>query len=92
MKAVLTYTITNGDKSEEVARIFDTATATKICDVRNSFNNKVQEVYITNKGVLFVHNIFEKSLEVGDQKQLKKWVGENEPEKYIKYFGEVEEG
>jgi translation elongation factor P/translation initiation factor 5A len=92
LKAVLTYTVTNGDKKEEVTRLFDTAKATKICDVKNSFGYKVQEIYITGKGVLFLHNVNEKSLEISDQKQLKKWIGENEPEKYIKYFGEVEEG
>ena len=32
------------------------------------------------------------TLEVADQKQVKKWIGENEPDKYIKFFGEVEEG
>ena len=92
MKAVLTYTVTNGDKSEEVTRLFDTTKATKVCDIKNSFGYKVQEIYITDKGVLFLYNVNEKSLEISDQKFLKKWIGENEPEKYIKYFGEVEEG
>lgn len=32
------------------------------------------------------------ALEVPSQKEVKKWIGENEPDKYIKYFGEVEEG
>lgn len=31
-------------------------------------------------------------LEIADQKQVKKWIGEHEPDKYIKFFGEVEEG
>ena len=38
--------------------------------------------YTTDKG----------KLEVADQKGIKKWIGENEPDKYIKFFGEVEEG
>lgn len=92
MKAILTYTVKNGKKNEEITRLYDTDKATKICDVKNTFGIKIQEIYLTGKGVLFLHNVNEKSLEISDQKQLKKWIGENEPEKYIKYFGEVEEG
>lgn len=44
------------------------------------------------KGVVFFRNINENTLEVPSQKEVKKWIGENEPDKYIKYFGEVEEG
>lgn len=34
----------------------------------------------------------EATLEVADQKRIKAWIGQNEPDKYIKFFGEVEEG
>ena len=34
-------------KAEEKTRLFDTAKAKKICDVKNTFNYKVQEIYIT---------------------------------------------
>lgn len=64
----------------------------KICDVANTFGHKVQEIYITDKGMVFVHNISSKKLEVADQGKVKKWIGENEPDKYIEFFGEVEEG
>jgi len=79
-------------KAVEQTRLFDTAKAKKICDVKNSFNNKVQEIYITEKGVLFLRNIHKDTLEVVDPKQAKAWIGEHEPDKYIKFFGEVEEG
>ena len=92
MKAILTFTTTINNKLVEQTRIFDTAKAKKICDVRNSFNKKAQEIYITEKGIIFLHNINKDTLEVADQKQAKAWIGENEPDKYIKFFGEVEEG
>ena len=92
MKAILTYTTMIDGKPVEQTRLFDTTKAKKICDVKNSFKNKVQEMYITEKGIIFLRNINKDTLEVADQKQAKKWIGENEPEKYIKFFGEVEEG
>lgn len=58
----------------------------------HAFKYKVQEIYITAKGVIFIRNINENSLEVANQKEIKKWIGEHEPDKYIKFFGEVEEG
>lgn len=92
MKAILTYQTMIDGKAKEITRLFDTDTATKICDVVNVFKYKVQEIYITKKGVVFFRNINENTLEVPNQKEVKKWIGENEPDKYIEYFGEVEEG
>ena len=93
MKAILTYTTMIDGKAVEQTRLFDTTKAKKICDVKNGFNNKVQEIYITDKGVVFLYTTTGSGkLEVADQKQVKKWIGENEPDKYIKFFGEVEEG
>lgn len=93
MKAILTYKTMIGDKEVERTRLFDTTKAKKICDVKNGFNNKVQEIYITNKGVVFLYTTTGKGkLEVADQKSVKEWIGENEPDKYIEFFGEVEEG
>lgn len=92
MKAILTYTTMIGNKAVEETKLFDTATAKKICDVVNAFKYKVQEIYITAKGVIFIRNINENSLEVANQKEIKKRIGEHEPDKYIKFFGEVEEG
>lgn len=93
MKAILTYTTMIDDKAVEQTRLFDTTKAKKICDVKNGFNNKVQEIYITDKGIVFLYTTTDKGkLEVADQKGIKKWIGENEPDKYIKFFGEVEEG
>ena len=76
----------------EQTKLFDTEKAKKICDVKNEFNNKVQEIYITNKGVVFVYTNRNGKIEVVDQKRIKAWIGEKEPDKYIKFFGEVEEG
>lgn len=93
MKAILTYTTMIDGKVAEQTRLFDTTKAKKICDVKNGFNNKVQEIYITDKGIVFLYTIIGKGkLEVADQKQVKKWIGENESDKYIEFFGEVEEG
>ena len=85
MKAILTYTTMIGNKAVEETKLFDTATAKKICDVVNAFKYKVQEIYITAKGVIFIRNINENSLEVANQKEIKKWIGEHEPDKYIKF-------
>jgi len=80
-------------KAVEQTRLFDTTKAKKICDVKNGFNNKVQEIYITDKGTVFLYTTTGSGkLEVADQKSIKEWIGENEPDKYIKFFGEVEEG
>lgn len=92
MKAILTYTTMIDGKAVEKTRLFDTTKAKKICDVKNSFNNKVQEIYITDKGVIFIHHVTDKKITVPDQKDIKRKIGENEPEKYIEFFGEVEEG
>lgn len=93
MKAILTYTTMIDGKQTEKTRLLDTAKAKKICDVKNSFGNKVQEIYITGKGVIFLYTTAGSGkLEIADQKQIKKWIGEHEPDKYIKFFGEVEEG
>ena len=93
MKAILTYTTMIDDKAVEQTRLFDTTKAKKICDVKNGFGNKVQEIYITDKGVVFLYTTTGSGkLEVADQKQVKKWIDQNEPDKYIKFFREVEEG
>lgn len=92
MKAILTYSTIVGGKSVEHIQLFDTAKAEKICDVVNTFGYKVKEIYITRKGTLFLHNINGKNLEVADQEECKQWIGRNAPDKYIKIFGEVEEG
>ena len=93
MKAILTYTTMIDDKAVEQTRLFDTTKAKKICDVKNGFNNKVQEIYITDKGIVFLYTTAGKEkIKVADQKSVKAWIGENEPDKYIEFFGEVEEG
>ena len=93
MKAILTYTTMIDGKAVEKTRLFDTTKAKKICDVKNSFNNKVQEIYITDKGIVFLYYTTGKErLEVADQKGINAWIGENEQDKYIKFFGEVDEG
>lgn len=92
MKAILTYQTMIDGKAVEETRLFDTTKAKRICDVKNAFGYKVQEVYITPKGILFYYNINDKELVVADQKVCKAWIGKNEPDKYIKCFGEVEEG
>ena len=49
-------------------------------------------MYMTGKGVIFQYDVNGKALEVADQRQARKWVGEHEPDRYIEFFGEVEEG
>ena len=92
LRAVLTYKAEIDGRMEEQARMFDTEKARKICDVKNSFGNKVKEMYMTGKGVIFQYDVNGKALEVADQRQARKWVGEHEPDRYIEFFGEVQEG
>lgn len=93
MKAILTYATMEKDKPVKKTRLFDTEKSEKICDVKNSFGKKVQEIHITKKGIIFMHTITgAEKLEVADQEKAKEWIGENEPDKYIRFFGEVEEG
>ncbi len=92
MKAILTYTTMTDGKAAERTGLFDTAKAKKICDVKNSFGNKVQEIYITDKGVVFLCTTAGTGgIEVADQKKIREWIGRHEPDRYIKFFGEVEE-
>lgn len=93
MKAILTYSTMIDGESVEHTQLFDTTKAKKICDVKNSFGNKVQEIYITAKNIVFLYTtIGAGRIEIPNQKEIKAWIGENEPDKYIKFFGEVEEG
>ena len=91
LKAILTYTTMEGGKPVEKTRLFDTTRAKKICDVKNSFKNKVQEIYITKKGIIFIHTITgNEKLEVADQEKIKAWIGKNEPDKYCRGRAEAE--
>lgn len=93
MKAILTYATMTDGKAVEHTKLFDTAKAKKICDVKNSFGNKVQEIYITDNNTIFLYTtVGAGRIEIPDQKEIKKYIGEHEPDKYIKFFGEVEEG
>lgn len=93
MKAILTYSTMIDGKSVERTQLFDTKKAKKICDIKNSFGNKVQEIYITVKNTVFLYTtIGTEKIEIPNQKEIKAWIGENEPDQYIKFFGEVEEG
>ncbi len=93
MKAILTYTIMINGKEVEQTRLFDTEKAKKICDVVNDFGNKVKEIFVTDKGMVFEYKVVgDERLTIPNQKEIKKWIGENEPDKYIEFFGEVEDG
>lgn len=92
MKAILTYTTMTDGKAEEKNEAFRYSEGEKNLRCKNAFNYKVQEIYITEKGVVFFRNMNEDTLEIPNQKEVKKWIGANKPEQYIKFFGKVEEG
>ena len=79
----------DGEEIEQT-RLFDTAESEKICGIKNGFNYEVKEIYITGKGIIFTYDKNTKKIEIPNQKEIKKYIGEYEPDKYIKYFGEVE--
>lgn len=91
MKAVLTVLRKDGDNTTEESLMFDTDKSKKICDVKNQFNYAVQEMYLSPGGIIFVKNTKPESLEMIDQRQARKYIGENYPETYIEFFGEVKE-
>lgn len=92
MKAILTYsTVIDGKKTEQTG-LFDTDNAKKICGIKNGFGWEIEEIYITEKGTIFTYNLNYKKIEIPEQKSIKEWIGANEPDEYIKFFGKVEEG
>ncbi len=91
MKAVLTVMKKNKDKTTEESLLFDTEKSRKICDVKNTFDVIVQELYLSPRGILFTKDKRPEKLKVPDQDTAKKYVGENYPETYMEFFGEVKE-
>lgn len=93
MKAILPVTTQDADgKSNEEMLLFDTEKATKLCDVINAFGFKVQTIYLSPGGILFLQdNNSKESLEVGDQRSLRKYIGEHYPDVYQKHFGKAKE-
>lgn len=91
MKAILTVMQKDKNKIIEESLLFDTEKGRKICDIKNSFNVIVQELYLSLGGILFIKNKRSGKLEVPDQDKAKKYVGENHPETYMKFFEEVRE-
>lgn len=92
LKAVLSVTVRKPDGSSENKRLlFDTEKATEVCDVINVFGYAVQTIFLSPGGWLFLRNNNQNKLEVGDQKTIKDYIGENYPDKYKEIFGEVEE-
>lgn len=89
-------------KQIEQSRLFDTSKAHKVCTVKNSFKYEIETIYLSSNGMLFIQdnetkllrlpNKEEKQTKWYNQDELKKWIGQNEPDSYIKFFGEVEEG
>lgn len=80
----------NGNTNEEML-MFDTETATELCDIINTFGYHVQTVYLTPGGILFAKNNTYGKLEVLDQSGARKYIGEKYPDIYEKYFGQVKE-
>ena len=92
MKAILSVEIKNPDGSRRNKRLlFDTEKATEVCDVVNSFGYAVQTIFLSPGGWLFLRDNNRNKLEVGDQKTIKDYIGENYPERYAEIFGKVEE-
>ena len=92
LQAVLSVRIRKPDGSSENKRLlFDTEKATEVCDVINAFGYAVQTIFLSPGGWLFLRDNNRDKLEVGDQKTIKDYIGENYPDRYKEIFGEVEE-
>lgn len=92
MQAVLTVQVKDPDGTLRNKRLlFDTDKATEVCDVVNAFGYSVQTIFLSPGGWLFLRDNNRNKLEVGDQKTIKDYIGENYPERYAEIFGKVEE-
>ena len=92
MQAILSVEIKNPDGSRRNKRLlFDTEKATEVCDMVNGFGYAVQTIFLSPGGWLFLRDNNRGKLEVGDQKTIKDYIGENYPERYAEIFGKVEE-
>lgn len=92
MQAVLTVQVKDPDGNLKNKRLlFDTEKATEVCDVVNAFGYSVQTIFLSPGGWLFSRDNNRDKLEVGDQKTIKDYIGENYPDRYKEIFGEVEE-
>lgn len=92
MKGILMVT-KRDEKGEKIkkAMLFDTENSEKICDVVNRYGVAVKEIHIGKNGTLFACDKKTSEIEVVDQESAKEYIGKKYPEKYLKYFGEVEE-
>ncbi|MCI8483490.1 MAG: hypothetical protein HFH41_04020 [Lachnospiraceae bacterium] len=91
MKAIFMIKKKQEDQTIEEPLLFDTEKSEKICDCRNSFGYIVKELYLSPKGIIFERKMMDEKLEIPDQEEIKKYIGENYPDVYIKFFGQVEE-
>lgn len=93
MKAILTLETKSEDGTRNKRRLlFDTDKSQKVIDVPNDFGNTIATIWLSPGGILFKENKAKKDkLEIMDQEAAKRYIGEHDPEIYIKYFGEVEE-
>ena len=91
MIAILPVKVKDGEKKWEEMQLFDTNKSTIVCPVTNDFGNKVQEIYLSPGGTIFIKDVRSEKLLVPDQETTKKYIGEHYPKEYIKYFGAVKE-
>lgn len=93
MKAIMPYKSKDQDgKLTEEMLLFDTETATELCDILNDFKKPIRKLYLSHGGILFSEKLNgQGGLKVEDQKWAKEYIGENCPEIYEKVFGKVKE-
>ena len=85
MQAVLTVKVKDPDGAlRNKLLLFDTEKATEVCDVVNAFGYSVQTIFLSQGGWLFLRDNNRNTLEVGDQTQVKNYIGEHYPERYVK--------
>lgn len=91
MKAILTVTKQEGNKTVKEKLLFDTEKSRKVCEVKNIYGFVVEEVYLSAGGVIFSKMTNTERLIVKDQELAKEYIAENHSETYIEIFGEVKE-
>lgn len=68
-------------------KLYDTEKSEKICDV----NFTGHSIWRTRKGTLFLVNNILMRISNVNQDAIKSFLGKEDPEKYMKLFGEIEE-
>lgn len=71
---------------------YNTETAEFVITLFNSVRQFQRDYYRSKKGQFFVHYVEVNDIDLVTDESMMAILAANDPDKYVKYFGEVEEG